>query len=123
MTGHSLESLQEMYDRLLAEQEKRYMQMFKTAEEAVVLAKHDIEKKLDSMNEIRRQLNDQAATFLTKENFESKHDSIVKQIDDLRLSKATLEGKASQQSVNMTLFIAVIGLLIGLVSIIMYFFK
>jgi NifB/MoaA-like Fe-S oxidoreductase len=122
MPGHDLETLKEMYDRLLAEQEKRYLQMFKYSDEALKLAAESLENRLEHMNEFRKQLNDQANTFLTKEIFEAKHLLIWQQVDDLRLSKAKLEGKASQQAVNLALFIGVFSLLASLVDIIAHLF-
>jgi hypothetical protein len=69
------------------------------------------------MNEFRGQLKDQQTTFLTKENYETKHTEMQRQIDDLRMSKAELEGKASQNFVNFNFLISVLSLIVAIVSI------
>jgi hypothetical protein len=55
--------------------------------------------------------------MITKAEFDGKHCLIQSQVDDLRLSKATLEGKADQKSVNMILLISIIGIILSVISL------
>jgi hypothetical protein len=82
-----------------------------------------LEKRLESMNEFRLQLKDQAGTFYTKGEHEIYMVSVEKDLRMLRESKATLEGKASQTSVNVALIISVLGLVAALVSTFKPLFK
>jgi hypothetical protein len=72
--------------------------------------------RLENMNEFRDALKDQSSNFLTKEAYDAKHTVLQNQVDDLRLSKATLEGKASATSVWIGYAIAIIGLIIAILS-------
>jgi len=78
-----------------------------------------MEKRLEGMNEFRDQLRDQASRFITRDEMTSKFDALTKEVDELRLSKATLEGKANQSSVNLSLLIAVLGLILAAAGIFM----
>lgn len=107
---------------------------------ATNIASVALEKRLEGMNEFRNQLKDQALTFMTR----SENHILMNKIDDsinllrdqvaatatkkdheknaedirvLRESKAMLEGKASQTAVNISILIAVIGILLSLVNL------
>ena len=86
-------------------------------ERAVDVASQGMNKRLEGMNEFRQQLKDQTNTFLTRNEYETKHTLLADKISDLRESRAEMAGKASQKSVNITLLISILGLVIGLVSI------
>jgi hypothetical protein len=83
-------------------------------EKAVSVATAAMDRRLDGMNEFREQLKDQASKFLTKDVYESKHELIVQQINDLNISKAVLEGKASQKSMFITMAVSIVSLLLAL---------
>ena len=85
--------------------------------ESVKIAYASMEKRLEGMNEFRDTLRDQASKFITRLEMEAKFEVIQKQVDELRLSKATLEGKASQTSVMIALVFSIIGLAIGLIGL------
>ena len=76
-------------------------------------------KRLASMNEFRAQLKDQAATFVPRTEHMILHDRLDEDIRTLRESRALLEGKASQNSVNLATILSVIGILFGLISLAM----
>jgi hypothetical protein len=96
---------------------KDYFEMRIAAlEKATEVSAAQLERRLEGMNEFRAQLKDQAAGFFPR----SEHEIYTKKVDDdirlLRESKAMLEGKASQLSVNITLFVAVIGIIVSIAS-------
>jgi hypothetical protein len=101
-----------------------------------------MDKRLNTMNEIRESLRDQSSTMVTQgehrlvlASIESLQSSIAKMIsredasvllgrveEDLRVlreSRAMLAGKASQNSVVFAIALAASGLVMGVVEIIM----
>ena len=77
-----------------------------------------LEKRLESMNEFRAQLKDQAGTFFTRNEHSAYMTSVEKDLRMLREYKSNLEGKASQSSVNISLAIAILGFMLALASFI-----
>jgi len=87
-------------------------------EKATELARFQMEKRLEGMNEVRAQLKEQAAQFISRAEYDSKHERLITEIRDLRESRAELQGKASQKSLNITLGVAIISLVIALVGLV-----
>jgi hypothetical protein len=94
----------------------------KALKEATNLARENMERRLEGMNEFRHQLNSQAATFITREAFEARHNLLQIQVDELRAFKATSEGKASQISVLIATGIGLAGVVLALWQISMHYF-
>ena len=92
---------------------------FVAEDKAKELAAHALNLKLEHMNEFRGQLKDQCSTFITREEHEILQTRIDNDIRELRESKATLEGKASQSTVNITLAVAIMGLIIAVAGLIL----
>lgn len=90
-------------------------------EKATKLAADTMDKRLDGMNEFRDTLRDQASKFSTRAEIDLFKAGVEDDIRILRESKANLEGKASQNSVNLALAFSICGLLIGIFGIIMKF--
>lgn len=95
----------------------------KDAKEALILAKEQLEKRLDHMNEWRAHHRDQSAAFLTRNEFNILHSQIVEDIRYLREAKAALDGKASQMSVNISMAFALIGTVLSIFSLLHSLFK
>jgi hypothetical protein len=87
---------------------------------ALDAAQISMEKRLDGMNEFRDSLKDQAAKFITREEMLSTLRAIQTNVEILLTSKATEEGKASQKSLNITMIIAITGVVL---SIFKFFIK
>jgi len=99
------------------------------------LAAVQLEKRLETMNEFRGQLKDQAATFITRNEHNilikdisgkvdcSEFERQVKEIESLRLSRAEMAGKANQSAVNIGYLIATVSLVIGIIGIALHFIK
>lgn len=86
-------------------------------DKATILALSALEKRLESMNEFRDQLKDQASRFITREELNQAVKPLDTNIEMLREAKANFEGKASQSSVYFSMGIAVLGLIIGLIGL------
>ena len=112
MNSAEIITMKEYFSSLLREEEK-----------ARLAAQYALEKRLDGMNEIRETMRDQASKFPTRDELVSSLRVIEADLRVLRDFKSTLEGKASQSAVNMSLIIAGIGILFSIVSLIKDFIK
>ena len=88
-------------------------------EKAVDVAKKEMDRRLEGMNHLESKLN----VYMTKESYETKHELIQRQVDELRIAKAVLDGKASQQSVNVAMIVSIISLLLTLGILIVHIIK
>jgi hypothetical protein len=116
---------------------------FNAMDRAVNVALDSMNKRLEGMNEFRQALRDAQSQSITRtecgiaktkieedldgvkqktdemlrrSEYEIQHQRVVEDIKMLRESKALLEGKASQMSVNITIAIAVMGLLVSIAA-------
>ena len=110
-------ALKEFIEKVIEGHEKLNEARFQAVERAVEVANGQMEKRLEGMNEFRDSLKDQASRFFTRDEFYSAHGPVLKDIEALKLARATLEGKASQKSVNVAYAIAIIGIVISLISL------
>ena len=90
---------------------------FKNIDKANALAYQSMEKRLEGMNEFRDTLKDQASKFVTRTELESSLKEMNGSIRSLEISKAVLEGKASQSSLILTAIISFAGLVIGIIGL------
>ena len=86
-------------------------------DKATEVAKISMEKRLEGMNEFRDALKDAQTQYVTKR----EHDLIQADIRILRESKAVLEGKADQKSVNVAFLVSFIGLFVSAISFLIRF--
>ena len=108
-------SLRDYFEALLAERDK-----------AIKVALYAQDKRLDGMNEFRATIDDQGKKYLTKAEFDAFRGAIDADIRSLRESRALLEGKASQVSVDslarsagIARSMALIGTIIGVLGLIL----
>jgi len=80
---------------------------------AITIARDQMEKRLDSMNEFRQSLRDQNTLFVTKE----MHEKVEEDIRELRTFKDEQSGKASQTQVYVVWLIAILGLVLGCLAL------
>ena len=106
--------MKDYVDRVLCEQRKYMDERFRAIEKSTGEAKEDMSVRLESMNEFRRQLKEQEATFITR----PEHDKIVQDIRELRESRAELQGKASMGAVYIAYIFGAINLIIGIILVI-----
>jgi hypothetical protein len=106
-------SLKEYFDTRMKDADAFFDARIRAIEKSAEIAATELGRRLEGMNEFRGQLKDQAATFITR----TEHEAVCKEIEELKLSKANLEGKASQTSFFVTLGISVIGVIISIVAL------
>jgi len=124
-------TLKEFIERIFAEREKQLQLHFRNSENALILSKLELDKRLNELNNLRAEYTkdrmDDNTTFLRQETYYDKMISLDKDIKDLQLSKASLEGKASQTSVTRVTIISLAGLFIASIGIIIaisnFFYK
>ena len=96
------------------------------------LAARSLESRLSQMNEIREAMREQAARSPSRDEVNILIDKLASEtrieirkicadINDLKLSRAELHGKASQSSLNISMALALLGLLFGLINIVWMF--
>ncbi len=110
--------------------EKESAAKFEAIEEATRLNAEIVTKRFESVNEFRAAMNDLTKTFATAKEanilFDKLDENIKKQEEDinsLQLFRAELSGKASQSQANWALFIAIVGMLFGILHIVMALIK
>ena len=121
------------------ETEKYQKELFESkddaAEKALQLVTENNRIHFESLNNVAAREKERDALyttkvahdFVTREINELKQNKVdiiafnnqVKEIESLRLSRASLEGKASQSSVTVVTILAVVGLLISLAGLVM----
>jgi hypothetical protein len=79
---------------------------------ALDLAKGEMERRLEAMNEFRAQLERQTATFMSTERYESCHGRLVDQIATLEKLQAA---SAASGKVYATIVAAIISILVGVI--------
>jgi len=95
--------------------------------DAINLSFQNIDARLDATNEFRGQLKDQASTFLSRGESQIEHEALDKALEIIRdevktleLSKAKLEGKASQNSVVIAYIIAIVSLSLSAMALFLH---
>ena len=129
------EVLVKSMDRLFLEKWEHLNTLIKLKTEGIIratdIAKIEVDDKLAKMNEMRSQLDKQNATFptrveleLTVKTLEEADVLLRNDIQSLRDSRNTFEGKDTQKSAIVgwnlqvgTLIVAVIGLAVALIAI------
>lgn len=95
--------------------EKAVQTALESAEKAVTKAETAAEKRFESVNEFRGQLADQNASFMTRTEFDAKHEALEKQVDDLKKYADRSAGRAGGQGAMYGWIIAAVGLVVSVV--------
>jgi hypothetical protein len=111
-------SLKEYFEAKINNVEEETTLRIKNLERATDLAKVTMDERLARMNEFRDALKDQNQTFLTRAEYENSYKQVIEDIKSLRESRAALEGKASQNAVNISIALGTIGIVMSGISLI-----
>lgn len=114
--------LRHYIDTQIHSTEKLFDARVSATERAIVVAAGLMDKRVDGLNEVRTQLKEQFATLMPRAEICPTISRITDDIRSLQLSKATLEGKASQMSVNIALFISILSLILGSIHVVLRIF-
>lgn len=102
-------------DAAFAAADKAVTTALGSAEKAVTKAEAAAEKRFESVNEFRAQLTDQNASFVTRVEFDSKVESMEKQIDDLKKYADLNRGRSGGLAAMYGWIIAAVGLIVSVV--------
>jgi hypothetical protein len=94
-----------------------FLEKFEAANVALRLSTDALNKRLEHMNEFREALKDKDNLMITRNEYELAHKELQRQVDELRLSRANLEGKASANSVMVAIALAVVGIVISIIKL------
>jgi len=124
-----LERICRLEERLLS-LEKKTETSIKTQEDAVAAALHASEKamlkaevsgekRLDSVNEFRGQLKDQAATFIVRAEYEQAHRNLIDKTSDIFSRMDKLEGSNQGIGISWGVLLSIIGVIAIMIDILM----
>ena len=91
-------------------------QRFQSMETALELSAKVMEARLERLNELRETLESYMKESVTRPECGILHKKLDEDVRMLRESKAMLEGKASQLSVNITMALAIIGIVVSIIA-------
>lgn len=111
-------ALKEYLESKLAEMDRRYEVQSKLQDQALTLAKKELEHRLQGMNEFRAQLERQTGTFYTREKAEADMAVVKSQIAGFETWKAAHDGRAVTAH-----GVSIIALIISIVFGILHFLK
>ena len=124
-------SLKEHYDELIDQVCKTVEQKFNTLDErfrsqekALELQQEINDKRFEGQNEWRGAMSDREKAYITRVDHEAlilllntKEDALLKDIKSLEITRATLDGKASQSQLNITFAFAMAGVVFTLIGL------
>ncbi len=102
----------------LSAQEKALGAALASQEKALGIALMALDKRLEGINESIGIIGNKTNTSVTREMYDTRSALMQKQIDELMLSKASLEGKASQSSINIIYFVSSASLAVAVIGIV-----
>lgn len=60
---------------------------------AIDTARNEVNRRLAEMNELRAQINVERGEYLSRHEYEAKHDALIERINSMERSRANLEGR------------------------------
>lgn len=124
ITSRDKISLKEYFDDKFLASDKALVLAFESLkirlesiDKATEVAKIAMEKRLDALNELRQMVNETLGRCITKDNYDTKQGAMQAQIDDLRLSRAELQGKASLNSVYIAYGLSFLSIIVALIKL------
>ena len=114
--------LEKYLDKRLDALESLMVTRFDAADKATVLFQIALEARLEGLNEWRQQSKDRERDFMPRSEYQLHHDQVCSDVRELRESRAELEGKASQKSVNLAVILTVFALFLSALGVILALF-
>lgn len=112
-------SLKEYVDLALNNLDEKIEQRFISTKDAVDKADRATDKRFESVNEFRQQLNDQARQFVTKEEYKVAHRAIEDKVEQVNVGISRIENRKEGSNLTLLYIVAISSLIFGLVSIVM----
>lgn len=89
---------------------------FEAVDEKIMTAGAVLNTRLESMNEFRSAITDQARTFMTKSEYLANHRYLEDDVKELSAFMSRTKAGATQNQVLIAYALAVIGMLVGIVG-------
>lgn len=128
--GQRFDAQQEAVATAMVAQEKAVLAAMAAAEKAVTKAEIAAEKRFESVNEFRKTLSDQTASFLTRTEYNAQHNALNEKVDlghtklntvDKAISE--LRERGAGQKDTSSQIISITAVLIALGTFAVLFFK
>jgi len=88
VTRREFKLLQDMLNERHKAQQQGVSAALEAAEKAVNKAEAAAEKRFKSVNEFRKQLSDQAATFMPRAEYDTAHDALIEKMETATAARA-----------------------------------
>lgn len=109
--------LKDYLDGRIEEMDNRFKDRFDEISANVVKAEHQLNHRLEGMNEFRESLRDQASKFMTRTEYEYAHKALDDKVRSMELAKANFEGRAASVAGLVSVAVSiVVGVVIFIVS-------
>jgi len=114
----TIETLKEYYDAQLRLRDNLVAQKFESLQIAVDKAEGFSREKFENTNEWRATLENLGRTYMPRSEYEADHESIIANINDLKVGLDKIENIKSGSASTVAYIIAGIGVLIAIASFI-----
>lgn len=108
------------YRALIDSQAEKVALALTASEKAITKAETAAEKRFESVNEFRGQLTDQAATFITRREFEQWRDSTQERVNELKARVDVNSGRARATQSGWGYMIAAATVGVGVLSVVIF---
>ncbi len=90
--------------------ENEALRVLETAQQrALELARADVDRRLEAMNELRAQITNERGNYISRAEYEAKHEQLVERIQTLETGQAALLGR-------LTVVAALAGLAVSVIA-------
>ena len=103
----SPDQLKMLMDARFKALERERDMVYKEQKEALEKALTSIDRRLEQMNEFRSQLRDQQGQYLTRNEYDAKHETLVQRIGEREETISKLQGRTIGSSSTVATFITV----------------
>lgn len=107
-------TFEEHFKALLTAQREYFEVRLRGFDKETIIAKTEVDRRLESMNEFRKQLERQESTYLKIDDFGQWRSLLEQSVREIREWKAGQEGKASSTSVWINTGLAISALVLAI---------
>lgn len=108
-------TLRDHLERIIDDQKELFVTKLQATELATRLTKEANDARLNIMNEFRNAIEDQANRMVTREEHNATLTRLTESVKGLEITRATMDGKASQSAATTAIVLSVLSLLIAIV--------
>lgn len=102
----------------LAALDRYFERRFKEVEEKTELARREVDRRMEGMNELRAQIEQERGQYMTRELYDQRHEALVGRVGRLDNRLATLEGGTQIRAATVGWLIAGLGLILTVVIVV-----